>query len=43
MALATDCESASLTIWDGKAAITPLIVQPMRSLALAPPTEPPAA
>ena len=28
---------------DGKAAITPLIVQPMRSLALAPPTEPPAA
>ena len=43
VALATDCESASLTIWDGKAAITPLIVQPMRSLALAPPTEPPAA
>ena len=43
VALATDSESASLTIWDGKAAITPLIVQPMRSLALAPPTEPPAA
>ena len=43
VALATDSESDSLKIWDGKAAITPLIVLPMRSLALAPPTEPPAA
>lgn len=43
VALATDSESASPKIWDGKAAITPLIVLPMRSLALAPPTEPPAA
>ena len=30
-------------IWDGKEAMTPVIVQPMRSLSLAPPTEPPAA
>jgi hypothetical protein len=43
VALATDSHSVSLKIWDGKASITPLIVQPMRSLALAPPTEPPAA
>ena len=42
VALATDSEIASLKVWDGKATITPLIVQPMRSLALAPPTEPPA-
>ncbi|OYX36823.1 hypothetical protein [Sphingomonas sp. 32-62-10] len=43
VALATDSDSASLEVWDGKAAIMPLIVLPMRSLALAPLTEPPAA
>lgn len=43
IALATNSDPVSLEVWNGKAAIMALIVQPMRSLALAPPTEPPAA
>lgn len=43
VALATDSDPASLEVSNGKAAIMPLVVQPMASLALVPPTEPPAA
>ena len=43
LALAVDPDAASLTEWAGKAVVTPRVVTPMRSLALAPPTEPPSA
>ena len=43
IALAADPDAAALTVWTGKAVVTPLVVQPMRSLALAPLAEPPAA
>jgi hypothetical protein len=43
VALAADPASSYLAIGTGKAVVMSLIVQPMRSLALAPPTEPPAA
>lgn len=43
VALAADAASNWLAIGTGKAVVMSLIVQPMRSLALAPPTEPPAA
>lgn len=42
IALATDADTCSLSVWGAKAEVMPLIVQPMPSLALAPPTEPPA-
>ena len=43
IAIAVDAGAASLLVRDAKAAVMPLIVRPMASLALAPPTEPPAA
>lgn len=43
VALAADLASNSLANGSGKAVVMALIVQPMPSLALAPPTEPPAA
>lgn len=43
IALAADPDAAALTVWTGKAVVMPLVVQPMRSIALAPLTEPPAA
>jgi hypothetical protein len=43
VALAPDADSGLLANWSADAALMPLVVQPMPSLALAPPTEPPAA
>ena len=43
IAIAADADAPSLLVWNAKAAVMPLIVRPMPSLALAPPTEPPAA
>lgn len=43
IAITVETGGASLIDWNAKAAVTPLIVRPMASLALAPPTEPPAA
>lgn len=43
IAIAVDADAASLLVWNAKAGVMPLIVRPMPSLALAPPTEPPAA
>jgi hypothetical protein len=43
IAIAVDAGAASLLVRNAKAAVMPLIVQPMASLALAPPAEPPAA
>lgn len=43
IALAANADTCSLSVWGSKAEVMPLIVQPMPSLALAPPTEPPAA
>lgn len=42
IAIAVDAGTASLLVWNAKAALRPLVVQPMPSLTLAPPTEPPA-
>lgn len=43
IAIAIDTGAASLLVGNAKAAVMPLVVRPMASLSLAPPTEPPAA
>jgi len=43
IAITVDADAASLLAWNAKAAVMPLVVQPMPSLTLAPPTQPPAA